>query len=614
MTTRTTPPGELADLIGGSGPHTALRNRLLTALAADRTHSADVTEDRARRVHRRLRLLAGNLPTVAELFRDPEQLAVLSECAALADPPLYMTVVNHYVLCLGSVMALTDDPAGIGAPWRALAAGRSKGVFLVTEIGDASSHLGTRTTARFDPATGEFVLSTPSAGAAKFSGVGGSGVPQTAVVCARVQAGGSDRGVFSFVVELTDDAGPLPGVTVSPTVEAPSLPLDYALVRFDSVRVPYRQWLRDGARIDADHSFHDPLGGQDARLARTLSVGQALWATLPSAVATVARQCSVQALRFSAHRRAHGRLAPGTRVLDLRNQQHALLGALAESFALTCAGRSAQDLWARSRAAGARHTPAPRTEGMTFSPWTVVDRPLAALKAVTVRGAVRVAGECRHRCGLAGFLGPNGLDGYHGFADAFETAGGDSQLILLDAGRALAQETDEGRPAGPLPDAPANHSGWWPAVARAQEARLRSDLHRTVQQRTRAGLTGLALWNPLLATAHELGEAYGTRLVADAVAATVEAVRDPELRFVIETLAALHGAVAARRSAGGLLTAGTLAPAAVRALPEVIDGLCDRLLPQLPLLWEAMGAPPGAVDTPLGADDYAAALHAHLAR
>ncbi|MFF4291973.1 hypothetical protein ACFY0R_42920, partial [Streptomyces sp. NPDC001633] len=260
-------------------------------------------------------------------------------------------------------------------------------------------------------------------------------VPQAAVVCARVEAGGADRGVFSFVVELTDEAGPLPGVTLSSTVEAPSLPLDYALVRFDGVRVPYRQWLRDGARIDADGGFHDPLDGPDSRLARTLSVGQGLWATLPSAVAAMARQSAVQALRFSAHRRAHGRLAPGTRVLELRNQQHALLGALAESFALTCAARYAQEVWARSRAAAS----APRGNGMTFSPWTAVDRPLAVLKAVTVRGAARVTDECRHRCGLAGFLAPNGLDGYHGFADAFETAGGDSQLILLDAGRALAE-------------------------------------------------------------------------------------------------------------------------------------------------------------------------------
>ncbi|MEE6265324.1 acyl-CoA dehydrogenase [Streptomyces diastatochromogenes] len=614
MTTYPQPPGELDALVHGARPYT-LRSRLLTALAADRERAADPPEVSAQRVHRRLRLLADNLPPVGELFRDPEQLAVLSECVALADPPLYMAVVNHYVLCLGSVVTLADDPAALGRPWQALATGRTKGVFLVTEVGDASSHLGIRTTARFDPQTREFVLDTPVVGAAKFSGVGGSGVPQSAVVCARLVVDGTARGVFSFLVELTDADGPRPGVQVTRSVDVPSLPLDYALVRFDGVRVPYRQWLRDRARIDADGAFHDPLGGPDARLQRTLSVGQILWATLPSAVATMARQSAVTALRFAAHRRAHGRLAPGASVLEFRNQQHALLGALATSFALTCAGRTAREIWARSRGAAAHGAPARRADGMTFSPWTAVDRPLAVLKAVTVRGAARVAGDCQHRCGLAGFLRPNLLDGYHGFAHAFDTAGGDSQLILLDAGRALAQERGGGAGGAVRPAAvPADHPGWWPAVARSQEGWLREDLHRAVRQGARVGRTGLDLWNPLLDSAHGLGEAYGARLVADAVAAAVEAVHDPELRCVLRPLAALYGAVEARRLAGGLLATGALAPATVRALPAVVDGLCDRLLPHLPLLCEALGAPPGAAPAPLAADDYAAALYDSLDR
>ncbi|MFE6686389.1 acyl-CoA dehydrogenase [Streptomyces sp. NPDC057743] len=613
MTTRTQPLDELGEIVNGSRPYT-LRSRLLTVLAADRAAPPDPTEDRAHRIHRQLRLLAKNLPPAGELFRDPEQLAVLSECVALTDPPLYMAVLNHYALCLGSMATLAEDPTRIGRPWQALTTGRAKGVFLVTEIGDASSHLGTRTVARLDPDTREFVLDTPVPGAAKFSSVGGSGGPQTAVVCARVLVDDTDHGVFSFVVELSDNAGPLPGVEISPSIEAPSLPLDYALVRFRGVRVPHRQWLSDRAHVDADGVLHDPLGDRDARLQRTLSVGQLLWATLPSAVAAMARQSAVQALRFSAHRRAHGRLAPGAHVLDLRNQQHALLGALAQAFALTCAGRTAREIWARSRSATAHRPSTPPSDGMTFSPWTAVDRPLAVLKAATVRRAAQVAAECQHRCGLAGFLHPNLLDGYHGFAHAFDTAGGDSQLILLDAGRALAQAG--GGAAGTVPRAEAtlDHPGWWPAVARAHERRLRDTLRRTVQRRTRAGRTGLDLWNPLLDAAHELGAAHGARLIADAVAAAVEAVHDPELRAVLHPLAALHGAVEARRAAGSLLAAGTLSPATARALPTVIDDLCDRLLPHLPLLCGAMGAPPGAVPAPLGADDYAAALYDSLDR
>lgn len=615
MTTRLPPRGELEDLINGTSPD-PLRGRLLTALEATDEPPATGSADRAHRIHRRLRRLAETLPPPAQLLRDPQRLALLGECVAVADPPLYMATLSHYVLCLGSVLALTDDPARLGSQWEALATARSKGVFMVTEIGDASSHLGIRTTAAFDPPTGEFVLDTPDPGAAKFSGVGSSRTPQTAVVCARVLAGGADRGVFSFVVDLTDEHGPLPGVEISRGIELPDLPLDYALVRFHGVRLRHEQWLRDRARIDEGGAFHDPLGTPDARLQRTLCVGQALWATLPSAMAAMARECAVQALRFSARRRAHGRLAPGASVLAHRNQQHALLGCLAQSFALTCAGRTAREIWTRSRATAARRptaTTAGGADGMTFAPWTAVDRPLAVLKALTVRGTARVAAECQHRCGLAGFLHPNLLAGYHGFAHAFESAGGDSQLIVLDAGRALAEEGGRApKGSAAAPDVPVDHPAWWPAVTRAQEAWLTQDLQRALEQRAQTGRTGLELWNPLLDPARELGEAYGSRLVAESLAGALAAVDDPGLLAALRPLAALYGAVEARRLSGRLLATGVLSPATVRALPTVLDGLCDRLLPHLPLLEEAMRAPRGAPPAPLGAGDYAAALTASL--
>ncbi|MEV0372904.1 acyl-CoA dehydrogenase [Streptomyces sp. NPDC050636] len=618
MTTRLPQRGELDEIINGTGPD-ALRSRLMTAVLMDEDEPPAGDERPTHRIHRRLRRLAQTLPPVRELFRDPQQLALLSECVAVADPPLYMAVLSHYTLCLGSIVSLTDDPTRLGRQWESLESARSKGVFMVTEIGDASSHLGIRTTAEFDPYTREFVLSTPDARAAKFSSVGAARspwAPQTAVVCARVLAGGVDRGVFSFVVDLSDEHGPAPGVEISSGIGLSALPLDYALVRFKGVRLGYEQWLRDRAHIDERGMFHDPLGTPDARLRRTLCVGQALWATLPSALAAMARESSVQALRFSAHRRAHGRLAPGSRVLAYRNQQHALLGCLAESFALTCAGRTAREIWTRSLATAGSHTPmAGRPDGMAFTPWTAVDRPLAALKALVARSTARIAAECQHRCGVAGFLHPNRLAGYHGFAHAFESAGGDSQLILLDTGRALAEEADGVRGGTALPpDVPVDHPAWWLATARTQESRLAGELRRALDERTQAGLTGLELWNPLLAAAAELGESYASRLVAESVAGAIAAVSDPELLAVLRPLAALHGAVEARRLSGRLMATGVLSPSAARALPSVMDGLCDRLMPHLPLLDAVMSAPHGAAPVPLGASDYAAALTDFLDR
>jgi acyl-CoA oxidase len=139
-------------------------------------------------------------------------------------------------------------------------------------------------------------------------------------------------------------------------------------------------------------------------------------------------------------------------------------------------------------------------------------------------------------------------------------------------------------------------------------------LHRALDARTRAGLTGLELWNPLLVAAAELGEAYASRLMAESLAGAIGAVSDPGLLAVLRPLAALYGATEARRLSGRLMATGVLSASAARALPSAMDGLCDRLMPHLPLLDEVMSSPHDAAPVPLGARDYAAALTEYLDR
>lgn len=525
-----------------------------------------------------------------------------------------MAVLSHYILCAGSVLTLSggDRPAPALAR---LEGARARGVFMVTEIGDASSHLAIRTTATFDRERREFVLHTPDARAAKFSAVAVLGLPQTAVVCARVLSGGRDAGVFSFAVELSDDDGvTVPGVHISGPLSAHALPLAYAVVRFDQVRVPYDNWLRDSADLDADGVPHDPLGTPDARLRRTLSVGQALWATLPSAMAAMARGAAVTTLRHSAHRRSHGRFAPGAPVLTYRTQQHAVLGALAEAFALSCTAGTARDTWSAAHRPpeGTAALPGQVRAGakMTFAPWSAVDRPLAAYKAFTVRETARLAASCQHRSGLAGFLDVNRLQSWQGFAHAFDSAGGDSTLIMLDTGRALA--TDD-VPPEPEPGTP-HHAlspadpAWWPHGHPRPATPHTADLRGALRARTEQGLEGLELWNPLLSRAQQLGEVYAHRLAAENLTAAVNGAGEPGVKQALPLLAALYGLLQAHRLSGVLQSTGVLDAPTVTALPALMDDRCDELTPHLPLLARGMALPDGLAPAPLGADEYAAAL------
>ncbi|MDC0770687.1 acyl-CoA dehydrogenase family protein [Streptomyces sp. HD] len=607
----------------------AFLSELHKALAADAP-----ADSAGAQLLQQLGLLSETLPY--DLFDDPARLTAAHAWAAVADPSLCLAALVHHLLCLGSMAELGNGSDDLTFRMAALRSGRARGIYLITEAGQANSHLATRTRAELDTATGEFVLHTPDEAAAKFGSAGTLDVPQTAVVLARLVTGGTDHGVFAFVADLTGDGGPLPGVEISSPIGLSALPLDYVQVRFHHARLPHAHWLADGAHIAPDGTFDDPAGSAAGRLQRTLRVGQGLWATMPAVAAATSRQAAVQAVAYAQGRRTQGRLAPGVPLLTYRTQQRAVLGALADAFALTCAAHGARALWEESR-------DAPAEGGVTemgVSPWTAVSRPLAAYKAATVRLAARVTAECQRRCGFSGHLDANRLAGYHGFHHAFDTAGGDSQLIFYDIGSALAEAAEReasdgdaaGRDAdgleadGRKPDSRETDSrgtddrkadagtppsplspGWWPMLVR----RHRHDLTRHLAKRlggTEAAVP-FEVWNPLLEDAGALGEAYADSLIAEDVVRTLAGTQDRDLARALRPLAALHGVMAARRRSGSLLALETLRPADVRALSDAADRLCDEVRPHLPLLIEAFAHP-----TDLAPADCDTALRTTLTR
>jgi acyl-CoA oxidase len=345
------------------GTHDAqLRDRLLAALALDSIAAPDMAS-KTHRMAQRLGRLAGAMPPITDLFRRPEQLTAMHAWAAVSEPSLCMTTLTHYMLCLNSVVSLSGDPAELRSEGARSGGGPGQG--LLHDHRDRCGEQPRRypTIASYDAAAREFVLSTPDSGAAKFVGAADTGVPQAAVVLARLVVGGADCGVFSFLVDLCDASGARPGIRFSPVLELSALPLDYSLVTFNKVRLAFPRWLRDSAFIDEDDTFHDPLGSPDARLQRTLHVGQALWGTVPAAAAATARQSAVLALRHSSHRVAFGRLAPGAPVLVYRPQQQALLGALADAFTVTCAANRARGTVGAGRCRRARSCRCGRWQG-----------------------------------------------------------------------------------------------------------------------------------------------------------------------------------------------------------------------------------------------------------
>ncbi|MEU5991680.1 acyl-CoA dehydrogenase [Spirillospora sp. NPDC047418] len=536
----------------------------------------------------RLRHAGLAAPPAAELLADPPALCALLDRAAIADPALFHVMLLHYTLALGPILAFGADQDGAAQARDSLESMDAAGTLLMTEVGRSNSHLSPRTIARHDPATGGFVLTTPDPQAAKFpTNTAHPAIAKTAAVYATLVHGGQERGVFVFAVPLRRPDGTVPpGVRIIAAPETTGLQIDYAAVLLDGVHVPHGAWLRDGARIDADGRFHDPAGSPGARLTRSMGVAPPVWRAVISASAAITRASAGMLLAHSAGRTTLGRLAPRRPLTDYRNQQEAVLGALAAAYALTAVAAHAT-----APRPAAPQGPGDGGEGgpdTAWAPWSAVDRDLALLKAAATAQAQETVSACRVHSGAPGFAAVERLNAYRGLAHAYQNAGGDNELILYDTARAMADLDRYAPPdpgAGPPDGGDLDSPRVWLHLARDAERRMRDRLAGRVEAALGDGGDAFTAWNANLVLAARTAGACADRIVLEicAAAATAPAGTGAVLR--------LHALNILERRAPDLLNEGVAPPGILDQVWAARRRTCDELAPHAADLAAAFDLP-----------------------
>ncbi|MFC4907475.1 hypothetical protein [Actinomadura gamaensis] len=561
--------------------------------------------------YERMRAAGLAAPPAAELLDDPPLLCGLLERCAVADPALFHVLMLHYTLALGPIVRFTPpDGPGPRADREALESMAAAGTLLMTEIGRSNSHLSPRTLARHDPETGGFVLTTPDAAAAKFpTNTAHPDVPKVAAVYATLVHGGAERGVFVFTVPLrAPDGSTPPGVRITPAPDTFGLMVDYGAVTLTGVRVPFESWLADGARLDPDGGFHDPVGGPGERLVRSMGIAPAVWRSVVSVCAALVRASAVTLVAHTAGRATLGRLAPRRPLGDYRNQQEAMLGALAAAYALTLVADRVKGPRPLGRAPAATAATAGRGGGAAWAPWSAVDRDLALLKAGVTALTQDVVGACRVHAGAPGFAASHRLNGYRGLAHAYQSAGGDNELILFDTARALAADPPpaDPPPADPPRADPASAPGrvpvpdgagglGSPAMCRDLAGALERALTVRLADRTATGDAAdepavFTAWNDNLAlaaaTSRVAADGIVLRLVDEASRA-VPAAAGP----LLEPLLRLFGLDWIERRAALLLEHGVAGPGLLERVWAERRGVCDVLAGRVGDLAAALDTP-----------------------
>ncbi|PVZ08166.1 acyl-CoA dehydrogenase [Actinomycetospora cinnamomea] len=539
---------------------------------------------------------------------DSHRYVTLMEHVAVLDPALFLALGVHYGVCLGTLEHHRRSPY-VSKMVAELDEMNAVAVILTTELGHGTSQGASRTLARFDSESGDFLLRTPDVGARKFmANVAAPGIPKIGIVYATVMQDDRACGTYPFLVPIRDHQGACTGVHVVGLGDAGPVSLDHGLVSFDDVRVPYEAWLRGSADFDAVGDFHDPLGDTGERFVRSVAGVENMWLGLIAAAGATARASAAVFARYVQQRKTAGGLAGWVPVMCYRNIQEALFGAMAESYALTFVVNETVHGRRVFRDTGAGGRGQADAKSAT---WTALNRDLALIKVLATEATGRVAARCRERCGAQGVLLANRLVDYEGFAHAGKAIAGDNQLFLLDAARNIVL-------AGDLTSAPRERSSERGAadlrdpaallaLARLREHRLLNELGRHVESSLQLGASEFDAWNEVLVLACTLMEARGLVAFLESFSAALETA-DPDGRRLLLPLQILYSIERVEGFAGWYLSEGLVNNDFLSAIPAVKNECYDLLLPSLEVLVHALDVPENLIQAPIMAEDYVTAF------
>jgi acyl-CoA oxidase len=535
------------------------------------------SRDRAALSYARLRLVNDTLEDPLALAADAARLASLHEWMSVVDGGLATVAGIHYNLFLGSLLDHHDDPRRDLGPVTAM---RSTGVFLCTEVGHGNDAPNLETTALFDPATGGFILHTPSAAAQKYmpntSAIGG---PKTAVVAARLLVRDTDHGAFLFLVPLSDTDGPLParhpGHRTARTDRQPRRPLPDVLQPGPTAarRTTGRRPGATGSRRDADQHPGRPPQALP-RLYRPRHPGKLSM----SACGLGATRASLAiAVRYAHHRHVGGAKAGEMLPVAAHRSHHApLIEALATAYAMTFWHRETVRAWQE-------HTQDNRER---------VEREIAVAKGWITWRAREITIEARERCGARGLFPHNGIASFPHNLDGAITAEGDNLAIWVKAAAEMlfdqttAPDTtipsqSPGRDGAALKDLRsllAAVQGIWTARAR-------------VRLRTGHYPNGQARWNATCRPALEAVGAHASGQAADAFINAVARTGDPVARLLLEQLCRLFLLRQLKPHTGDLLADGHITTDWIHRLPDATEESITSLAPHMLTLVEAFRLP-----------------------
>ncbi|HSK18230.1 MAG TPA: acyl-CoA dehydrogenase [Longimicrobiales bacterium] len=594
------------------------RARVMQVLTTDSFHFVDPRDTRAYRetVLAWCRVLAdegfGALAFPEEFGGRNDVAASIAafETIAYHDLSLLVKYGVHFGLFGGSIFLLGTrrhhekylrDVASLELP----------GCFAMTETGHGSNVRDIETTARYDSATGEFVIHTPSLHARK-DYIGNAALHgRLAVVFAQLHTDTGDHGVHAFLVPIRDgDGNVLAGVSIEDCgLKAGLNGVDNGRIAFDQVRIPRDNLLDRYGSVSEGGAYASPIPGAGRRFFTMLGTLVAGRISIACASLSAAKNGLTIAVRYTDQRRQFGPEGGAeVPVLDYITMQRRLIPRLATAIALDFALKSLVRSFATRSDEDTRE----------------IETLAAALKAFASDWTVDTLQECREACGGQGYLASNRIGALRADTDVFTTfEGANHVLYQLVARGCLTEYRDQfgelklwniarhiaARAATRVTElnpittrrTDTEHlvdTDFHAAAFRYREERLTASLARRLKQRIDDGMDSFDALNECQDHAVALGRAFAERFILERLHAGVADCPDPASARVLERLSALFGLARLEAGADWYLETGYIDAPKSRAIRSAINDLCRELRPVAPAVAAAFGIPDRLLEPP----------------
>jgi acyl-CoA oxidase len=306
------------------------------------------------------------------------------------------------------------------------------------------------------------------------------------------------------------------------------------------------------------------------------------------ALASAARATVAIATRYNTQRVVGN---PGVLALEFPTHRHELASAVAQVYATSFYVDKVRHDFIEERLG--RTPPSSGPIDASYAPWLAANRDRTLAKAAATIALEKVGATCRRLCGFQGVLHTNHITRYEDMARSFHAAGGDTRLLLLEAGKQLIKGTDT------------------PAAGSARGVTLgdASSIFRLVSLQERSLATGLRhragdeSLNDRLPDIESLARAHNVRRMLQEFAEGASRANG-SWRSALEAAHGLYGIDVLLDSAAWHLNHGSLRPGDLDVLRRARTVAAEDTNRHLTTLIDGLAVPPGRAGAVIGRTDY----------